>query len=257
MNFPEIRNIVESAQESRLIKDPFFDSCSVVLNSSGTPFMFGGGFSQVFQIEKESTKWAFKVWVQKLENNEKRYQALKCYLNKTGLPYFVEFEYVPNGLVVDGNHLPTLRMPWIDGELLKYYINSNVNDSSKLKALAQNFLRMTKDLHSCSISHGDLKSDNIFVTNEGAIILIDYDSICIPQFESEIDICVGTEGYQHPLRIYHGHLSSTKVDHFSELIIYLSIMAIAENPLLWQLIIGCCLKLMIFGIFMILKFVGI
>ena len=117
---------------------------------------------------------------------------------------------------------------------LKHYINHHAADGHLLKLLADNFLKMTLDLHQHNISHGDLQHQNIFVTDEGFIKLIDYDSICIPELEGQPDICLGTQGYQHPSRYTAGFFSSTKMDYFSELIIYISILAVSENPLLWE-----------------------
>lgn len=234
MAFPNVTDIIFSAQDSRFIKDPFFAGSSITLNNDGKPYMFAGGFSQVFQILKGETKWAFKVWKHDFHEQEGRYRIIQGYLDRVRLPYFLDFEYVSKGLLVNGMQIPSLRMPWMDGALLKYYINQHIGNASIISNLADSFLLMTKDLHENSISHGDLKNDNIFVTTDGAIKLIDYDAICVPDLEGWNEICRGTEGYQHPLRDIFGESTSTKVDHFSELVIFLSIKAISENPILWE-----------------------
>ena len=234
MAFPSLTDIIAAVKDQRFIKDPFFAGNSVTTGALGNPIMFGGGFSQVFQIIKGDEKWAFKVWKKSIPKNRERYEALRHYFVERNLPYLVEFEFVEHGLLVNGELLPVLRMQWFDYPLLKHYINQFVDDPVVLNNLATNFLSMTDTLHKNGISHGDLKNDNIFVGPNGNIKLIDYDAACIPEMEGMPDVCLGTEGYQHPLRNLYGEFASTKVDHFSELIIYLSIKAVAENPLLWH-----------------------
>ena len=65
----------------------------------------------------------------------------------------------------------------------------------------------------------------------GDIFLIDYDSFYCVELQGEKDIITGLVDYQHPLRKTN-NIIHEKIDYFSELIIYLSILAIAENPTL-------------------------
>jgi len=234
MIFPPLTDIVAAAKTPQLIRDPFLNGNSITLLGSGRPDMFAGGFSQVFSVDKDNDKWAFKVWVLEIEQIRERYDAIKEYLDQVNLPYFSEFVYVEGGLLVEDNLLDTLRMKWIDGHKMASYISMHLNNSAILETLADNFLKMTDDLHNHSISHGDLQHQNIFVTNDGELKLIDYDSICVPNMEGMRDITRGTKGYQHPSRLSSGYFASTKIDYFSELVIYISILAVSENPILWD-----------------------
>lgn len=229
-----ISYIISAAQDKRFIRDPFLKDAELQYGSSGRPKMFGGGFSQVFLMRKGKEDWAFKVWHRLIDNNKIRYEHIKNKLAKASLPYFVEFEYVEKGLLVDGKFLDTLRMRWIDSLSLVEFISAHLHQKDILLKLAANFKKMTNELHANSISHGDLQTGNIFVQPNSDIILIDYDSICVPEIEGELDVCRGTAGYQHPSRLTSGYYSSTKVDFFSELVIYISILAVAELPLLWD-----------------------
>lgn len=234
MQYPPLLDIIAAVQNPQLVKDPQLEGYEVFKYPSGKLSMYGGGFSQVFQMVCGGQRMALKVWVHEISNNIDRYEAIKAYLDKANLPYFVDFEYVKGGLLVNGQGLDILRMPWIAIPSLRDYINLHLKDPERLRALAANFLKMTADLHQHQISHGDLQYQNIFVTAEGEIKLIDYDSICIPELDGTPDVCLGTQGYQHPSRYTAGFFSSTKMDYFSELVIYLSILALSENDLLWD-----------------------
>ena len=142
--------------------------------------------------------------------------------------------YVENGLFVDGQLIDTLRMKWVNGLNLRDFISANLLNRSVLKKLADDFLAMTKMLHKCQISHGDLNYQNIIINEFNEIKLIDYDSICVPELEGQRDICRGQLGYQLPSRFSAGFVTSTKIDYFSELVIYISILAVIENHLLWD-----------------------
>lgn len=227
-------DVTTAARDPRFIKDPFFYGSNITISERGKIEMYAGGFSQVFTIIKNGEKWGFKVWTRDIEDIESRYQEISKHLNKVKLPYFSDFNFFAGGLLVNGSFLDTMRIRWIEGTPLVPYICMNLRNSEALFLLAEKFLEMTNDLHNSSVSHGDLHHENIFVCDNGDIKLIDYDSICVPNLEGKLDMCRGRPGYQHPARLITGYLSSLKIDYFSELVIYISILAIAENPILWD-----------------------
>jgi serine/threonine protein kinase len=234
VSYPYKNDIIDAAKDSRFIKDPFFEGSSINILKGGRPDMYGGGFSQVFPILKDNKRWAFKVWTIEIKDNRNRYDKILRHLRASGLPYFAECHYVENGILVLGDFIDTLRMEWVEATKLSEYISLHRNDPKALEQLAETFLIMTRDLKAHSISHGDLHQDNILVQEDGKIKLIDYDSMCVPELDGEPDICRGRYDFQHPCRITAGLVSSTKIDYFSELIIYLSILAVSENPVLWD-----------------------
>lgn len=203
------------------------------LNNNGSPFAFAGGFNMVFQLVHNTKKWAFRVWHVPMGENKDRYLAISKYLTNSKLPYFADFIYDENGLLVNGELTDTIRMEWLDGILLKDYIEKHLNDKAKLESFANDFLEMTKTLREAKISHGDLQEGNILVDDSGIIRLVDYDSICIPEIEGQKELVAGLKGYQHPSR-FKNSKASLKADYFSELIIYISILGIASKPELWD-----------------------
>lgn len=199
-------------------------------NNNGQPFFFTGGFNMVFLLEKKSIKWAFRVWHTNIKNKKERFQKISKYLIQNKLPYFADFIYDEKGLLVNGEYVDTIRMEWIEGNLLKEYLEQNLKNKQKLLKFAELFLDMCKELHKYKISHGDLQHGNIIIDKNDKIKLIDYDSICVPDIEGQEEFISGLKGYQHPLRMNQKNNASLKADYFSELIIYLSILAIAEKP---------------------------
>lgn len=215
------------------LKVPALKGAKARINKNGNPFVYVGGFNMVFQLTHKSKKWAFRVWHVPMGENEERYLNISKYLTSKKLPYFAEFIYDEKGLLINGELVDTIRMEWLDGMLFKEYIEKNLANSSLLVLLSDNFLKMCQDLRDNQISHGDLQEGNILVTENGDIKLVDYDSICIPEIEGQKELVTGLKGYQHPSR-FKGGKASLKADYFSELIIYLSILAIAEKQELWE-----------------------
>lgn len=97
------------------------------------------------------------------------------------------------------------------------------------------FLKLIKDLHTHGISHGDLQHGNIIVDGNGEIKLIDYDSMYfdVIEFKNKTEVIKGLPDYQHPSRILNKYITP-KADYFSELVIFISICALIDNPDLWN-----------------------
>ena len=210
---------------------------------------YAGGYSINFPIEVSDfnlfgTKiLGLRCWIKGTkETYESRYEKIETYLKRVNLPYFVDFKYncADEGILIAGKKYPTLRMEWVEGQTLREFIQDNLDDPSILKMAAAKFQQMVATLHKSQISHGDLQSGNILLMRKGMhvdIKLIDYDSLCVPGVYDQITR--GIQEYQHPNRIKGAQITNaTKVDYFSELVIYLSLISFAENPKLWNLVRG-------------------
>ena len=199
---------------------------------------YSGGFSIVFPVEVLSDTYALRCWIADIEDAETRYREISDYLRQCCLPYFVDFAYVPEGILVNGNRYPITRMEWVEGDTLCDFIEQNLQDARCLKTAAVEFQKMVTTLHAHQISHGDLQDGNILLKRSGTdveIKLIDYDSVFVPALCGHPDTTiVGVPAYQHPQRIACGAGAAEKMDYFSELVIYLSFLSLAEKPDLWS-----------------------
>jgi len=232
---PNKNDIISAVKNSdTFLKVSELQGAIVKLKSNGQPYFFTGGFTMVFQLTKNSKKWAFRVWHTGFKQQKVRFQKISKYLEAQKLPYFADFIYDEKGLLVNGELVDTIRMEWFEYDLLKDYIEKNINNQLKLLTLAVNFMTLCEDLHKHQISHGDLQHGNILVDSQGNIKLIDYDSVCVPDIEGVEELVTGLRGYQHPSRFKSTNKASFKTDYFSELVIYLSLLAFAQNPQLWH-----------------------
>ncbi len=224
---PNISEIKQSVLIPALIRDSFVKDGQFCLLPNGDPEFYSGGFTAVFPFIRNGEKWAFRCWHGDIGNVKTRMEYAAQGIQTAALSYFCDFTYVDEGLVVDGKIYPTTRMKWIEGKNLKEYICSH-RDKPHLEQLAKSFILLCQDLHKCKIAHGDLHHENIIVDKDGKLHLIDYDSMYVPSMAGYSDILVGKKDYQHPKR-KNNHKASEKLDYFSELIIYTSILGIAQN----------------------------
>ena len=196
--------------------------------------VYTGGFSTVFPIEVAHNNHALRCWNRDIGDSKNRYEKTDDYLTQVRLPYFVDFKYVPEGILINGKKWPITRMEWANGESLRDFIKHNLSDSNIFSVVANEFRKMFETLHVNKISHGDLQNGNILLTRNGAnvkIKLIDYDSLFVPALRGESSPTPGLPEYQHPLR---SDKCDEKMDYFSELVIYLSFLSLSEKPELWN-----------------------
>ena len=224
---PSIRTSVEN--KSVLVLDEHAKNGTFQRDVRGRLIAYTGGFSVVFPYETSNgEKWAFRCWHSDINNSQKRYELISEAIKEANMDFLCGFEYIEKGINVEGKIYPTTRMRWIDGITIKDYICQNSNSKDILYALADKFLKMTRALHEKSLAHGDLQHGNILVGTDQKLYLVDYDSFYCPSLLGEEDTVTGLPDYQHPSRKSNKTITN-KIDYFSELIIYLSILAVAED----------------------------
>jgi serine/threonine protein kinase len=204
---------------------------SVVMRGA-TIVQYAGGYATVFPFMKNGKKIAVRCWCADIGNAKQRSQKISDFLQQLKSPYFLDFKYIENAILINGTLHPIILMEWAEGKLLKDYISENCN-SQTFKALADKFLARVEFFHSQNISHGDLQHGNMIVKANGDIVLCDYDSMYIDSLKGMSDVINGLPGYQHPARTKNVNVTP-KADYFSELVIYLSLLIFAKDPHLWK-----------------------
>jgi hypothetical protein len=209
-----------------------FDGSTTVWSASGS---FGVVFKYETVIPRKT--WALKCFCRSNFEVVERYQKILSKLTKTPCdPYFVEFSLLEEGIRVLGHCYPLIKMEWAEGDNLKKFLKANLGNKALLTQLAERFLQFSQDFLAAEMAHGDLQHGNILVENSFnhlRIKVIDYDSLYFAGDWAEDNI-KGIADYQHPLR---GTLKKRcrELDFFSQLVIYISILALAENRDLWDL----------------------
>lgn len=169
-----------------------------------------------------------------------RYQHISKYIKGVKSSFFVDFDFdqklifVPESNGKQGGHYPGLVMEWAKGVTLGTKLNElcSLNQKKEIAQLTEQFKEMALFLLDNGIAHGDLKHDNIMVSANGKLVLVDYDCLFVPALRGMSSIELGTDSFQHPLRT--GNDFNERIDHFSILTIYTSLLALARFPKLYE-----------------------
>ena len=194
---------------------------------------YSGGFCVVFPFQTTTNKYAVRCWHAEVSDAKRRTQLIAEALKNAHLPYFVGFDYFEDGIMTTQGMQPLVVMDWVEAMPLKKFLAEHIMESNVINTLAGNFKNMVEDLHSNHFSHGDLQHGNIMVKSDFSLILVDYDSMYVPALNGMTDEIKGLVGYQHEAR-WKNKLLTEKADYFSELVIYISLKALAKIPALWN-----------------------
>jgi hypothetical protein len=206
------------------------------LTSLGLPKPRAGNFAVVYKIGCKDADQAVRFFQRDLPDREQRYAAISAFLAQAKLAYTVSFVYEQHGVRVNGALYPMIRMEWVRGQSLTTYIGRNLRDSAAMLALAQRWVAMTQALAASGLAHGDLQHGNVLVMPDGGLKLIDYDGMYVPALAGKPSDELGQRNYQHPLRTAADF--GPNLDHFSEWVIYVSLVALTLDPGLWDRLHG-------------------
>jgi hypothetical protein len=184
--------------------------------------------------------------------------------------FFTHLEFVEKGILIGDNPYPILRMKWVHGKSLYQYIQY-IAKSGNLESARRAFLKLADawmhlllSLQKAKVAHGDLWSDNIYVCTDASgnatdacgypttglpnIVLLDYDSIYVPDLVNPPRVVDGVGGYRNPVDLSEGSgpdsppadsPDSTRVsrpsdDHFSGLGLLVTLLALVDDPSRWK-----------------------
>jgi hypothetical protein len=199
----------------------------------GMPLVTSGQFAYVYKLKSSSgvSDFAVRCFRGYLGDRDQRYRAIQQHLKTHPVAYLSDFSYAPEGILVSGNRFPILFMQWIEGPTLDFYLEEMVERKEVLLHLSQEWLKLVAALRDSNVAHGDLQHGNIIVEH-GSLRLIDHDGLFVPEMANWTSSEVGHQHYQHPQRDAH-HFNGS-LDNFSSIVIYLSLISLAEQPSLWH-----------------------
>jgi len=198
----------------------------------GMPLVTSGQFAYVFKLNSEvgGESLAVRCFRGFLGDREERYSAIDAHLASHTVAALPHFKYLQRGVLVAGRRFPALVMEWVEGPTLDVYVGEVVGKPDVLRHMADEWVRLVSSLRAAGVAHGDLQHGNIIV-ERGRLRLVDLDGMFVPVLAGRRSSEVGHQHYQHPRRT--AELFSADVDNFSALVIYVSLVSLAERPALW------------------------
>jgi hypothetical protein len=233
--WPTARHYAEAVQcPAVCFAEPSLKLMMPAVDRLGMPLVTSGQFAYVFKLNPASAGEALAVRCFRgfLGDRGDRYGALDSHLGEHPIPALPRFKYLRNGILVAGQRYPVLVMEWVEGPTLDVYLDEAVGRREALLHLAGEWVALVAALREAGIAHGDLQHGNIIVERGGRLRLVDLDGMYVPALEGFRASEVGHQHYQHPARDPAHFTLDT--DNFSALVVYLSLVALAERPELWR-----------------------
>ena len=143
----------------------------------------------------------------------------------------------------DSENVDMMEMDFVEGLTLDDWIEQALLNGSRVKLveMAESLRTVTNQLVSMGFYHGDLSHSNIMIDQSNPseqlldrIRLIDYDSVLVKGINHPPETKeAGHPNFQHPSR-KASRFTMLEDVYFTTLAIYVSLIAISENPNLWQ-----------------------
>ena len=234
MTWPGITDFSEAIQNPSLcFQGTELEAATVAVNQRGMPLVFSGAFASVYSVSVAGQTFAVRCFTREVKDQEARYNELSNYLINVLPPSFVHFEYLDKGICISDSWYPIVKMEWVEGEVLSSFVGARLGDPDTLRRVAAQWRGgPAASLRGLRIAHNDLQHGNVMVQGDGRIRLVDYDGMFLPKFSGERSPELGHRNYQHPERSADDY--GEYIDNFPSLVIYLSLLAVASDPNLWD-----------------------
>ena len=207
-------------------------------NYPDEPWYSTGGLAIVFKLKLKDKLYALKCFYTEANERQERLGLIAAYLKQNPSPYFVDFTYLEDELWVqtdndEGQGYPVVLMEWVEGKTLDNYLEQicTQNNTPALKNLYFQFSNLAWWLQQQPIAHGDIKHDNLIVTPDGKLKLIDYDGVFVPALRGRKANEMGSPCYQHPKR--DAYFFDKNLDDFSLLVLQITLLALQHQPQLF------------------------
>jgi len=215
--------------------DPELQSATPRTNALGLPQPITGSFAAVFPVTAEAgVRYAVKCFLTEEAAQQDRYEAVADALDAIDHDAFVEFAYQPEGIQVEGNAYPLLKMEWAEGTTLNRFVEEHLDRPEVIGRLAEAWASLMDDLEEMELAHGDLQHGNVLVETADEALrlrLVDYDTMYVRALKGRTSAEVGHRNYQHPDRTDDDF--GPTLDRFAALVIYTALRACAVRSELW------------------------
>ncbi|ENU2134247.1 serine/threonine protein kinase [Salmonella enterica] len=235
MSYPSLEQYNQAFQlHSQLLSDPELKSGSVSTTGLGLPLAISGGFALTYTIRSGVKKYAVRCFHRESKSLERRYEAISRKISSLRSPYFLNFQFQPHGIRVEGIYYPVVKMAWAEGVTLGEFLEVNRRSPQAMAKLSASVEALAAFLEKEKIAHGDIQSGNLMVSGGGAVVqLIDYDGMFVDEIRTLGSAELGHVNFQHPRRKAENPFDHT-LDRFSLISLWLALQALQIDPSVWD-----------------------
>lgn len=235
MAYPSLEQYNQAFQlHSKLLTDPELKSGTVATTGLGLPLAISGGFALTYTIKSGAKKYAVRCFHRESKALERRYEAISKRIASLRSPYFLDFQFQPQGIKVEGSPYPIVKMAWAKGETLGEFLEDNRSSPQAIEKLSASLVSLAAFLEKEKIAHGDFQTGNLMVSDGGKTVqLIDYDGMFVDEIKALGSSELGHVNFQHPLRKSKNPFDHT-LDRFSLISLWLALKALRIDPSFWD-----------------------
>ena len=234
MSYPTLEQYNEAFQYPQSsLSDPDLKRGTITTTGLGLPLALCGGFALTYTISTGQTKYAVRCFHKKSNALEKRYSAISAQLKSLNSPYFLDFEFQPQGVRVNGNTFPIVKMLWASGNTLGEFLERQYKNKIEINQLTASLRGLSTYLEGKHLAHGDVQPGNVMVFNGGrSIQMIDYDGMFVDDLRTIGSAELGHRNFQHPGRT--GSDWNYRLDRFSFISLNVALRVLEQHPDLWN-----------------------
>lgn len=193
----------------------------------GRPKHYAGRNGILFEVFIDGKLHALKCYTQPFVNGEALCAYIKAHpSNRLPMPTFYPQELLAP-TITDFEWVDVCLYPWLEGTSLDFEIKRGAHnhDTATLLRLSKEFAALSLDILNSPWRHGDIKPENIIITPEGKMQLVDIDALWAPSLPPCTE--VGTHDFVHPLR---GANRDEHIDDYSIALLVVNIHALLHIP---------------------------
>jgi len=234
MAYPSLEQYNEAlAAPQHYLLDPVLKTATVKMTGLGLPLALCGGFALTYTVTAGGKRYALRCFHKEAPELERRYQAISARLKQLSSPYFLPFDFIPNGIRIQGKEFPIVKMEWASGETLSEFLEREHQNPSALNRLRGTLAKLADYLERERIAHGDIQPGNLMVSQGGANVqLIDYDGMFVESLRGSHATELGQLNFQHPKRSKVDF--NETLDRFSFLALDVALQTLATDPSIWR-----------------------
>lgn len=234
MAYPTLEQYNEALQSPHLVlQDAELKHGRLKTSGLGLPLALCGGFALTYTVDVSSKRFALRCFHKESRELEQRYRAISVRIKQLASPYFLPFDFIPNGIRIQGSMYPIVKMAWAQGRTLAEFLESEHQNAQALQRLRQALAKLAGFLEQNQIAHGDIQPENVMVSVDGGTVqLIDYDGMFVEGFKGATATELGQVNFQHPKRTAKDF--NEKLDRFSFLTLDVALHALTISPSLWN-----------------------
>lgn len=238
MFFPIIVQYLDAIQQGA---GSFDKLAGIVIerDEKGNPVFISGCNTVIFRVSWQGKRYGLKCFTSRIDGIVETYKRLEEFCKENDFPFAARAMVFDEEIRVVGfngevRRFPVVLSEWVEGRSLASLIRqyTYLNEPERIRQLRERFVELSLQLLALDMAHGDIKPDNIIVTESGEIKLIDFDAAYLPGLVRKESGEIGTPWFQHPLREMQ-HYDRT-LDDYSIALITVSLLALEQLPSLYD-----------------------